>query len=64
MADKKKKEDGKGGIVLTDEQKLALIKTGNPDGEIKKYRARAEDLKKANAADLSKMALKKKAAKK
>jgi hypothetical protein len=31
---KKKDTSGRGGKVLTDEQKIALIKTGNPNGKV------------------------------
>lgn len=48
----KKKSGGKGGLVLTDEQKIALIRTGNPNGN-------ARDMKKANMDDLMEMQKKK-----
>lgn len=51
MTDKKKK-DGKGGIVLTDAQKIALIKTGDPNGDTSKFKAGREEMKKrANLPD-------------
>ena len=48
MTDKKKK-DGKGGIVLTDAQKIALIKTGDPNGNTDIYREQAKRLIKKQA---------------
>lgn len=44
MAENKKKKDGKGGVVLTDEEKIALIKTGKPDGNLGPFRERTRKL--------------------